>query len=92
MKTNKPIHQDDLEKELSQFRYFSDEKCLLVDIKLFVSLFIYKYGGLLSDWNVYFETKTDCFGKPKKDQEFKSKYVLVCERFGFKYCFPLFYS
>ncbi len=49
----KLIHQDDLDKYLSRYKYFGDEENRLVQAELFKSLFIYKYGGFLSNWSIY---------------------------------------
>jgi hypothetical protein len=71
------IHQDDLNNKLSDYRYFSDEQHRRIDIDKFISIFVYKYGGLLSDWSMWIQ-----YGK-KNDE------LHLMNISGFKYVFPL---
>jgi len=50
------IHPLRLQDELMKFRYFVDEKCRLVDIEKFFTIFTYKYANSIDDiWQYWIE-------------------------------------
>lgn len=68
---------------LPLFDLFADERLIMIPVDKFEFLFSNKYGDI-SQFNIYLEHPISWDGKADE-----SKYVLVCETFGFKYVFPL---
>ena len=48
-----PIHQDELIATLKDYgNSFVDEESRVVSLDYFIPVFVYKYGGLLSNWTI----------------------------------------
>jgi hypothetical protein len=84
IKLNTPFDIQELIQKLKEndFIYFSDERSRVIDINLFIPIFMYKYGNI-TDFSITVQRAKTLSG------ESKDSYILHCNCFGFVYCFPL---